>query len=109
MLRGVIAGLDPAIQTYFGFPHTITGLQAERLDCRVRPGNDNWEGSLTMTEAECRSVLRPYQPEPPPPPPPEPDEPPPDEPELDPGAVDAEATVCDRLEPSRSTRAPGSR
>src|SRR5262245_22980602 len=46
-----------------------------------------------------------HHPDPPPPPPPPPDEPPPPEPKellepsLDPGAVEADATVCDRSLP----------
>src|SRR5687767_8928230 len=55
-----------------------------------------------------------YQPEPPPPPPPPPDEPPPEEPLsesllLEPGGVEAEATVSVSPEPSRLASAAGSR
>src|SRR3954469_11109254 len=49
-----------------------------------------------------------YQPPPPPPPPPPPDEPPPPEPLLDPGAVEADATVLARLLPTVLAKLPGS-
>ena len=47
-----------------------------------------------------------HQPEPPPPPPPPPDDPPPPEPELLPGAVEAEATLDERLLPRLSVKLP---
>jgi hypothetical protein len=36
----VIAGLDPAIQKT---SHTANSCD-RKLDCRVKPGNDNWGG-----------------------------------------------------------------
>src|SRR5690606_18640204 len=63
----------------------------------------------------ARKISGRYQPDPPPPPPPPPDEPPPrlpplkPEPEREPGAIEAEATVCDSPDPSRLTRSVGLR
>src|SRR6478752_5941303 len=48
-----------------------------------------------------------HHPPPPPPPPPPPDEPPPPEPLLDPGAVEAEATLLESEDPTVPTKAPG--
>jgi len=51
MPRTVVAGLDPATQTYFDRPPEATGAQGERLDCRVKPGNDRREKPTTFAEA----------------------------------------------------------
>jgi len=48
-----------------------------------------------------------YHPPPPPPPPPPPDDPPPPEPLLDPGAVEAEATLLASDAPMAPANRPG--
>src|SRR3954471_2314875 len=48
-----------------------------------------------------------YQPPPPPPPPPPPEDPPPPEPLLEPGAVDADATVLASEAPPVPAKRPG--
>ena len=72
---------------------------------RARPGRRTVAG----TRDEARGAGRapePYQPDPPPPPPPPPDDPPPPDPDRLPGAVEAEATLDDRLLPRLSVKLP---
>ena len=49
-----------------------------------------------------------YHPPPPPPPPPPPEDPPPPEPLLEPGALEADATVLASDEPTVPAKRPGS-
>ena len=44
MISGVIAGLDPAIQTFWTCLPIGEGPPAERLDFRVKPGHDSGGG-----------------------------------------------------------------
>src|SRR5687767_12084083 len=62
---------------------------------------------MGLTSQPLSKYAADYQPPPPPPPPPPPDEPPPPEPLLEPGALEAELMVLDRLSPTLSAKPPG--
>src|SRR3954454_16441459 len=75
------------------------------LSCGLR-----WMLALSRSgrSLQRKSRRRRYQPPPPPPPPPPPENPPPPEPLLDPGAVEAEATLLASAPPIEAAKRPGS-